>query len=891
MSWWSRLTNAINPRTLDASLEDEIQDHLERHAAALRAQGVSPGEARRRAAIAFGSATRIREQSREIRLWATLESALQDVRYACRTMRKSPTFTLTAIVSLSLAIGATSAISAILDAAMLRPLAVPDARRVFALVAPVLADSGATAHAPETETFSYPLFLQLRAAAGDAARLAAVGPLDRADVHGVEPTSAISRVRQQFIAGEAFETLRVAPALGRLFSRDDDRAPRGQQIAVLSFDYWHSHFNEDPGVLGRSVVINGRPHEIVGVVSKDFVGVEPGRFVDVWVPLMTFDPGVFSNAEANLFRIVVRLGDQTTADQLQARLQAVFRDRQRVVVAKHPEMTEAAKTAFAERQIQVRPGGIGTSPFQRTFSRPIWIVWGVAAAILLVACANVASLLTSRSASRTSEMMLRTSVGASRSRLIRQLLTENLMLIAVASVLGLILATIGAPWLVTWLSTNENPVRLVLAMDARVLLFSAGVCAAVTLVVGVLPAWQSAAGRVHVTMTPERGTVRRSTLGGIFISVQVAFVFCLVVVGTGFLFSLHKLLVVDTGFDPRDVTVLTMRSELGVKMDGLAMTQQLQRHLSTVLHVDGVASGWGAIFGDGRRAERIILEGKTTSEREETFYRVSPQFFSTLKTPLLAGRDFDFRDTDGAQPIPTIVNRAFARRYFGGDNVIGREFRRRSDDAQHVIIGLAADAYYSDLRSGLQPVVYFPMKPPRFFTLYVRSPLDPGSVRQLVEREATSNTPGLHVVDVTTLETLIGNTLVNERLLASVGGVFALLGLVLVAIGLFGVLNHSVLRRTQELGLRTALGASQRALILLVLRDVSPIMAGGLTAGVCGSLILMRLVQAQFFGVSTADPIVVVTASGVFLLVTALAVARPVYRAATMDPLVALRQG
>jgi predicted permease len=889
MSWFSRLKNALHTRPLDDSLEDEIQDHLERRSAALREEGLTPAEARRRALTAFGNVTRVREQSREIRLWAGLDSTIQDVRYAWRTMRRSPAFTITALLSLSLAIGANTAIYAIVDAAMLRPLPVPAAQRVFTLAAPAL-EPGATPVSGETESFSYPLYLRLRAAAGDSARLVVFGPTDRAEAHGPDPTTPIERVRQQFVSGEAFEMLRVPPALGRLFSSNDDRGPGIPRIAVLSFEYWRRHFNADPGVLGQPITLNNRQHRIVGVAAEGFFGVEPGKFVDIWLPVMTFDPGVFSNPAANLFRIVGRLDGGTSHEQLQARLQPVFHDRQQELIAQNPAMPAAALMAFGERGIRVRPGGIGVSDFQRSFARPIWIVWSVAAAILLVACANVASLLLSRSAARSPEMSLRTSLGATRGRLVRQLLTESLLLSGLASGLGWMFASAAAPWIVTLLSTDTDPVRFALAMDTRVLLFCAGICTATALIVGVLPAWHGAGVRAMSAVTPGSGEARRVFLGRLFVSVQVAFVCCLVVAGAGFLFSLHKLSRVDMGFDPAHVTVLTMRSDLGPKQDGLKLTQQLQRQVSMLPKVQGAAVGWWAIFGDSRRAEQIVLDGRPPSERQETFYRISPGYFATLRTPLLEGRDFDVRDNDGGQPIPTIVNRAFARRYFGGEAVLGKEFRRREDNARHLIIGVAADAYYSDLRDGLQPVVYFPMKPPRLFTLYVRSTLDPGSVMRLVDQETRASGPGLHVVEVTTLETLIGNTLLKEKLLAGVGGVFASLGLVLVAIGLFGLLSYSVVRRTKEIGIRAALGARRHALISLVLKELFGMMAGGLTVGLLGSLALMRVVHSQLFGIATVDPVVMAAAAGVFLVTTSVAVVLPAYRAATMDPMVALRQ-
>jgi predicted permease len=889
MSWWSRLRNAVHPRQLDESLDDEIRDHLERRAASLREDGLTPEEAERRARAAFGNITRIREESREVRLWAGLEATMLDMRYGWRSLRRNPAFTISAVLSLTLAIGANTAIFAIVDAAVLRPLPVPDAARVFTLSAPAL-DPGAATGSGEIDRFSYPVYRRLQAAAGDAARLALFGPTDQVDAQAPRAMAPAVRVAQQFVSGDAFEMLRVSPATGRLLSGDDNRGAGDPRVAVLGFEYWRRQFGGDPGVVGQPITLNGRPFRIVGVAAETFFGVEPGRFIDVWLPVTAFDPGVFSNPDANLFRIVGRVSDGVSAEQLQARLQAAFHARQQDVIARNRTLPAAVLEAYAARQIVVRPGGVGASDVQRNFARPVWIVWGVTATLLLVACANLAGLLLSRSASRSSELLLRTSLGASRGRLLRQLLTESAVLTALSSGLGVCCARLAAPWLVTWLSTDGHPVWLAVSLDRRVLLFHAGICAISAVIAGVVPAWHGSRIRALSALTPASGERRRLALGRGLVSAQVAFVFCLVVAGAGFLISLHRLFTVDPGFDPRHVTMLTMRSDLGPKQDGLTLTQRLQAQVSMLPNVQGAAVAWSAMFGDSRRAEQVVIEGRPPSERQEIFYRVSPGYFATVRIPLLDGRDFGVRDTDGVEPIPTIVNRSFARRYFGGDDVVGREFRRRTDNARHVIVGLAADAYYSDLRDGLQPIAYFPMKPPRFFTMYIRSTLDPGSIGQLVDHEAAAATPGLHVVEVTTLETRIGNTLLKEKLLAGVSGVFASLGLGLVAIGLFGLLNYSVVRRTREIGIRAALGAQRHALISMVLRELFVMVAGGLAAGLLGSLGLVRLIGSQLYGVATVDPVVITAACTLLVMTTAFAVVLPVYRAATIDPLIALRR-
>jgi hypothetical protein len=295
-----------------------------------------------------------------------------------------------------------------------------------------------------------------------------------------------------------------------------------------------------------------------------------------------------------------------------------------------------------------------------------------------------------------------------------------------------------------------------------------------------------------------------------------------------------------------------------------------------------------AVLSGARRAQRVELPGKRLSEREETFYRVSPGYFATLRTPLLSGRDFTFRDNDN-EPVPTVVNRAFARRYFETESVIGREFRR-DDGVRHQIIGVAANSHFGDLRSGPEPIAYMPMKPPRAFILYVRSTLDAGSVVKMVGSEAQKLDTGLRVRDATTMDILIGRTLLKERLLAGIGGTFAFLGLVLAAIGLFGLLNYSITLRTKEIGIRTALGAQRLPIYGLLFKDLLGMIGGGLAVGLAGALALLNLTQSLLFGIRPADPMVIGVALAVFAGAAILACWLPARRAAAIDPLIALRQ-
>jgi predicted permease len=891
MSWYSRLRNAIRPRRLDEDLAAEMRDHMERRAADLNAKGLSEAEAQRMAALRFGNATRLSEESRETRLWAALESSLQDARYAWRGMCKSPVFALTAIVSLGLAIGANTAIYSIVDAAMLRPLPVPEPERLFTLASPGIQETASEVD-DEREAFSYPMLVLFREAAGESARLALFGTGGTGtEAQGPEPGAPVEKIAMQYVSGDAFEIMRVPPAIGRVFSMEDDRVPGGHPLAVLSYEYWRRRFQGDRAIVGKSMKIGGKPYYIVGVARDGFSGMEPGKFVDAWVPSTMYSKDALSNPGWRWFRIVGRLGPGVTRERLQARLQPSFHGMQEAMVKRYRTMPPAITRQFLNAAVRVHTGETGASGFRRNFAPPLWIVLGVAAGILLIACANVASLLLARSTARSAEMAMRVSLGASKVRLVRQLLTESLLLSLLAGFLGWLLARWAGPILVGFLSTKDNPVRFALAMDTRVLFFCAAVSTLSAVCFGMLPAWQATDAQPVLALRGASAQPGKIQMGRIFVGMQVAFAFCLVIAGAGFLFSLWNLFAVDKGFDSRGVSVISVSSDLSHKPEQTQrqLMEQLQREIASQPGIQGVAAATWSIFSNSTWTDQVILPGKKPSEREEIFYQVTPGYFATLGTPLLSGRDLEFRDADAKQKTPAIVNKAFAQRYFENDMALGREFQLPSGD-HYQIVGVAANASYDELRSAPKPIAYVPIKGESYFALYVRSLLDVGSVVQIVEREAKAVGSGARVREVTTLETLVGNSILKEKLLAGVGGVFALLGLLLAAIGLFGILNYSVARRTKEIGIRAALGAERGEIVRLVLSDLFLLVGVGLIAGLAGSVAVMKLVESLLFGVKAADPLVIATAAAVFLVAAAIAGGLPAMRAASVNPVVALRE-
>ncbi|HKE26202.1 MAG TPA: ABC transporter permease [Bryobacteraceae bacterium] len=921
MAWASRWTslcrNLLRRERVNADLDEEVASYFATLVERRQAQGLPVEEARRAVRLEFGSGQQVKETVRDVRMGATFDTTFQDVRYALRSLRKSPAFALTAILSLALAIGANTAIYSIVDAALLRPLPVAEPDRLFALSTLQIQIPGQDRPAQDY-SFSYPLYQQFRAAAGDSARLGLFSNGNLTDIQIPNRGAPMEKAVCGFISGDAFDILHVQPVLGRVFTTAEDRVPWGHPYAVISYDYWQRRFQGDRGVLGRHIQYGRHNLTIVGVARKGFFGVEPGKFVDIWIPAMMYSKAALTDSGWGWFRILGRLSTGATRAAVRARLAPVFDAYEQELVRRFPMTPEPMQKQYRERPLLIHAAATGASNFQVDFGRPLWIVLGVGAGILLIACANIASLLLARSSVRSAEMAMRISLGASRARLIRQLLTESLTASAIAGVLGWALAQAAAPVLVAMLSDRANPVRFALSMDTRVLLFCAAVSAAAAAIFGVLPAWQASAAKPLRELHGLRTEARKLRLGRAFVGVQVAFAFLLIVGGASFLFSLRNLLAVDTGFNPHNVVVINVSTQLNditQKPELNVFLDELQRRVEGRPGIQGAAVGHaGGLFEGSHTSMEVIVPGRPRPDRQEYTMPASPRYFATMQLRLLAGREFEQRDRDyqysgpparivndapaekyfgnedpAMGPRPVIVNQAFVQKYYGDENPLGKVFVT-TNGGRREIIGVVGNAPYGSLREGPQPIVYFVVRGTNFVALYIRTKMDTGSVVRLVERETEAMGHNTRIRGGTTLDTLIGNTLLREKLLAGIGGTFALLGLMLAAIGLFGLLNYSVTRRRKEIGIRAALGARASSLVLLVLRDLAWLIAGGLAAGLGCSLVLMSVVRSLLFGVGAVDPAVLITAAAVFFAATLIAGGLPAGRAAAIDPMVALRE-
>lgn len=716
------------------------------------------------------------------------------------------------------------------------------------------------------------------------------------EAQGPNPNAPIEKLNKSFISGTGFDALGVRPARGSLFTAEQDKIPNTRAVAVLSYEYWQRRFAKNPAILGQIFKIEGKAFQIIGVAQEGFFGVEPGCFVDVWVPGTLYDSKALTDPGYHWFRIVGRLTAGAKREQVQARIQPSFHQFQIERVKRYPTIPPVIRKQFLESVIRVHSARSGVSYFRKLFSSPIWIVFGVSASILLIACANVGTLLLARSTARASEMALRISLGAGRLRLIRQLVTESLLLSFLGGAIGWLLARTMAPLLASFLSEKRDfaiPAQFVLAIDTRVLLFCVGVSTVSALIFGLMPAWQASGVQPVQSLRSASGQAGKLRLGKIFVSIQVACAICLVLVGSAFLFSLRNLLTINPGFDDRNVAVFNLTTETNQRGEEKqrALMVQLQDRVSHLPNVQAAALALWPIFQGTGWSEQVIIPGKAPSEQEEVFYRISPDYFKAMRTRFLAGRDFVHAGGGSRSPGPVIVNQAFAHKYFDRDDVVGQEFTwGRESVHRQVIVGLVGDANYYDLRRNGEPIVYLPEEGSPFFTLYTRSPLKLGTLARMVEREAQNIGSGMQVKEITGLDTIIGNTLLRERLLAGVGGAFAFFGLMLVAIGLFGLLSYSVSRRTKEIGIRAALGARRAEIIWLVIREATALLSLGLTAGLATALAVLALFRSLLFGLDRVDPKVIGTSLLVFLLSGAFAASLPAHRAATIDPVSALRE-
>ena len=889
MSWLSRLVNVVRQPRLDRDLDEEIRFHLDARIEEFTKAGMSSDEARRRAISQFGNTLVLRESSRDIKLMARLESVVRDVGFGLRLWRRHKVVTAAALVSLSLAIGACAAGFSLVDALVLRLLPVDDPR---SLIRVALRGPGDTR---DGLSFNYPLFRDLREAGRSHVSLFALSDQRRQDAT-FDDRGQPEKVYGQWVSGDTFRALGVTAALGRVLQPSDDVNPGQHPVAVLSYDFWARRFGGSPEVLDRWVMIREKPLQIVGVAEKGFTGVAPGTMTDIWAPTMMWDDRAIADASTRWLQIWGRLHARAAEEHARTTLQTVFARFQGEQAALRPEESRERLEQFLNTRLYLRPAATGTSELREEFERPLWMLVVIAALVLLIACANVASLLVARATAREREMALRVSIGAGRGRLVQQALIESGMLALASCALGAWLAMVAAPAIVSMLSTSRSVVRLDLQVNWRMLVFLACVGSLVTFLFGLAPALRASSVRPGDALKSRVG--RATAQIGLFrplVATQVAFSFVVLFAASLCLTSFVKLRHTDLGFDQDNLALVRVTTGRSSSPDASGSPDIWKPLLERLQRVPGVESAslspWSLFEGSGRN-KGVRIPDRASEAYRPWYLPVSPGFFRTMGIQLVAGRDFEWRDAQPELPSAVIVNESFARHYFPGESPLGKRFFRVDGGATLAaqdIIGVVRDAKYTGLREPAPPTVYDPYRPGAAVVVQIRTRHDVGALAAILRDELARAGTEFRLGDVTLQSTLVDNALVRDRALALLSVFFSVVAIALVIVGLYGVLSYSLVQRTREIGIRLALGARPARVVRFVISEVASMTIVGLVVGAIGASFAGRFITPLLFAVQRSDMWSVGAPLIGLLVACALSALVPAVRATRVEPTIALR--
>jgi predicted permease len=855
----------------EQDLEREVRSHLELEA---EQSGLPPEEARYAAQRAFGNTTLMKEDIRAMS-GDRFDSLVQDLRYALRLLRKSPAFTVTAVLSLGIGIGMNTAIFSLLDAVLLRNLPVRSPEELV-----VLAERSGS---QESFSISGPAFTALKEN-NTLTGLSAFRPWRiRTTIHG-DPQMA----NGQLVSGDYFQLLGVRAFLGRTLTEHDDRVPGANPVAVLSFRYWQREFNSDPSAIGRTIELQGYPFTIIGVTAPEFFGLEPGKEVEITVPL-TMQPVVMPGApllnspNAKWLRLVGRRKPDVLLTQAHANLSL----RWAALLAASPRRRGAP-----DSRLEVLPGGQGLYDLRRQFSLPLRALMAAVALVLLVACANLASLLLARATARRQEIGLRLSLGATRGRLVRQLLTETTLLSVVGGICGVTLAYWVSPLLVAVMSRGRDPIMLDLAIHTRTMMFTALVSIVTGLLFGIGPALRATNQECLHGVRLAGARPRRWTAALIVSQVSL----CLVVlVCAGLLLgSLRKLRQVDAGFRQDHVLLMSIGpGTSGYKGPRRAqLYANLYQRFSALPGVRAVTMSMDTPLGGVSYTAGASLPGSPAPQSDAfqaSVNSVGPRFFETMGIPLLRGRDLEIRDDDRA-PQVAVISESVALNLFPGRTALGG--RINIGQASMEIVGVVKDTRYQSLREPAQPMVYRPYLQMRDVwpgVFGIRTAGDPEMIAGFVRRELHDAAPDVPVFSLSTLESQVDATLVQERMVSTLSAWFGGFALLLASIGLYGRLAYAVVERTREIGIRLALGATRNVVMWAILREVMALVVCGLAIGLPLAIASARAIRSLLYGLAPFDPSTLSVVAVTILGVAALAGFIPARRASRVDPMVALR--
>ena len=874
--------------SVEHQLDAELRFHLEQQIEENLAAGMSAEEARYAARRSIGGLAQIQEQCRDTRRVNWIADLLKDLRYGLRILRKSPGFTAAAVLSLALGIGINTAVFSLINAVLLRTLPVKNPEQLVVF--------------NHRNDISYPMYQDLR-----DRNTVLSGLLCRFTIPAsMSADGQTERISAELVSGNYFEVLGVEALIGRTLMPDDARVPGAQPVVVLSNAFWRRRFGSDPSVVGNMIRIDGHPMTVVGITPAGFQGTEVGVSPDVRVPLTMYRamiPHLPGEVDMNSrgwtwLDLVGRLKDGVSGAQAESALNTFYvHAREDEVHGVFKDIPSSAKAQVLSERLRLEPGSRGVSELRAMFSRQLWVLMAAVSVVLLIACMNVASLLLARAMARQREIAVRLALGASRVRVVRQLITESVMLVLIATGASIVIARWGSDMLASFLPGRRLPVTLNLAPDFRVLGFAVIVSLVVGILFGLAPALQltrsavAPALKAHASLSGLRGPL---TFRKILAVAQVALSLLLLASAGLFVRTLRNLKGLDLGYDRENVLLLDLIPLLNGYSDDQS-TRFFEQVIERVNQIPGVRSASLGSMGFlelGFPREDIHMEGRNTPRGEERvgwINTVSPRYFKTLGIPMLLGRSFTARDTKSA-PKVAIVNQTFARQYFGGENPLGRHIGF-GDTNGIAIVGVVRDGKYKDVREKTPELVYVPFQqnPDPAMTLQVRTVGDAAKVTAAVRREVQVVDANVPVYKVRTLEAQLDESLSQERLVATLSSWFGAFALLLAAIGLFGVLAYNVTRRTNEIGLRMALGAERGGVIWMVLREALLLVGVGVAIGVPLALVLAQSVSSLLYGLKPTDSLAISAAAVILFVVAAIASYLPARRASRVDPMVALR--
>jgi predicted permease len=867
-------------RRRDPRVRDEIGFHRDRLIEDYLAAGMDRAEAERRAFLEFGNPAQIEESVRDVRgRW--LEDLGRDLRYALRALGRNRGFAAVAVLSLALGIGANAAIFSLINAVMLRALPVKEPDRLVQI----------TRLSPEGRfsPLSYRLFEYFRDNMTSISGALAQSGGDQAIVIDGEEEF----VTAELVSGAYYSVLGIEPAAGRLLGPSDDVLSPSSLAVVISDGYWRRRFDRSQSAIGKVVTIRDRLFTIVGVTPPSFQSVRAGHRPDIALPLVPMmSEEVRTEITNNWLSVLGRLKPGATVEQANAEVQVLWRSFLQSQVA---QAREKDRAGILQQRATAFSSSDGINPFRYDYAQSLLILMGIVGLVLMLACVNLSGLLFARAAARQREVSIRLAIGAGRGRLVRQLLTESLVLAAIGGTLGLVLAGWISERLVA-LFVNGRSVTVSAAPDWRVFAFTALIALLACIAAGLAPALHAVRFNVNPALKQVRVRGNR-WLGKSLVIAQLAISMILVVGATLFLRTLVNLYSVERGFDSNGVIVLNVRSSRPYEAArGFAVQRAILERLKTVPGIRSASAANVLPIGGGLWTRGVQIEGYTFRADESDsvgFNVIAPDYFVTLGTPLVLGREFDDRDT-WTSPKVAIVNESFAHYFFGNAPALGR--RVTSVDVTYEIVGVVRDAKYQNLRQPVMKTMYISWlqrngdQPTRYSYLARVDMDDPMRLTPSLERLVREVDPSLHVRTTLPYATLVDRSIVTERIMAILGGFFGVLALIVAAIGLFGLMAFQVSRRTNELGVRMALGATRRAMIGLVLRDVAGMVVAGVLIGTVAALTLSGLARSMLFGLTPTDPAAFVVAASVLGLTTLLAGWLPARRASRVDPLIALRQ-